>query len=200
MKRLFSWIIGLGFVQSYALAQTKTATSMTMVEPLEIQFGLGFTDDWLPLNDNVMGGQSLGRVNWAEDAMHWSGSTSLANNGGFASVRSPWDKFDLQEYDQVILTCRGSGGPFKLTMETSTRWWMPYAYASFTPSDEWHDITLPLSDFVWSQAQWGDFSTSPSKQSLGQILRLGVMKYDGTAQDFQLDISSIQFRKFSDGL
>ena len=49
----------MGFIQTYALGQTKSAMSMTTVEPFEIQFGLGFTDDWLPLNDNVMGGQSL---------------------------------------------------------------------------------------------------------------------------------------------
>ena len=95
------------------------------------------TTDWRPLNDGVMGGRSTGNVAYGDSAMVWRGATSLENNGGFASLRAPWGHLNLSQARDVVLTCRGTGGPFKLTMETSERWWMPYAYASFSPSEDW---------------------------------------------------------------
>jgi hypothetical protein len=94
---------------------------------------------------------------------------------------------------QVMVVCRGSGGPFKLTLETSERWWMPYAYASFEPSSEWEEIVLQLPDFQWSQAQMGDLK-QVSGSELGSVLRVGLMKYDGTAQPFELEVRSISFQ------
>ena len=110
------------------------------------------TTDWRPLNDGVMGGQSTGTVIYGDSTMVWQGATSLENNGGFASLRAPWGHLNLSQAREVVLTCRGTGGPFKLTMETSERWWMPYAYASFSPSEEWGEVVLDVSDFGWSQA------------------------------------------------
>ena len=95
--------------------------------------------------------------------------------------------------DEVVIRCRGNGGPFKLTLETSERWWMPYAYASFSPSEEWQEVTLNAKDFAWSQAQMADLKTVRPSRELGDVLRMGLMKYDGTAQTFDLEVASIQF-------
>lgn len=153
------------------------------------------TTDWRPLNDGVMGGQSTGTVIYGDSTMVWQGATSLENNGGFASLRAPWGHLNLSQAREVVLTCRGTGGPFKLTMETSERWWMPYAYASFSPSEEWGEVVLDVSDFGWSQAQMGDLrSVTPSKE-WSDILRVGLMKYDGTAQPFELEIKSLRIHQ-----
>ena len=153
------------------------------------------TTDWRPLNDGVMGGRSTGTVAYGDSAMLWQGATSLENNGGFASLRAPWGHLNLTQAREVVLTCRGTGGPFKLTMETSERWWMPYAYASFSPSEEWDEVVLDVSDFGWSQAQMGDLrSVTPSKE-WSDILRVGLMKYDGTAQPFELEVQSLRIRQ-----
>ena len=125
--------------------------------------------------------------------MLWQGATSLENNGGFASLRAPWGHLNLSQAQEVVLTCRGKGGPFKLTMETSERWWMPYACASFSPSEEWGEVVLDVSEFGWSQAQMGDLKAVTPNRELGDVLRMGLMKYDGTAQSFDLEVASIQF-------
>lgn len=158
-----------------------------------VRFSADMTNPWRPLNDGVMGGLSEGDVVLHDTAMSWKGQTRLENNGGFASVRAPWSHTDLRAMDKVVIRCRGNGGPFKLTLETSERWWMPYAYASFSPSEEWQDVTLKAKDFSWSQAQMGDLKTVTPSRELADVLRMGLMKYDGTAQSFDLEVASIQF-------
>ncbi|MDA2892152.1 CIA30 family protein [Mycolicibacterium sp. BiH015] len=44
---------------------------------------------WTTVNDPVMGGKSTSRITFAEGGLVFSGTISLANNGGFASARGP---------------------------------------------------------------------------------------------------------------
>ncbi len=139
-----------------------------------------------------MGGLSEGQIEWS-DGMHWMGETRLENNGGFSSVRAEWGEYNLQDLNAITIRCKGEGGPFKLTMEMSQRWWMPYAYASFEPSEDWQEISIEVEDIKWSQAFTGDLEALPLAQALGDVIRLGLMKYDGTAQAFDLEVSFIRF-------
>ena len=70
---------------------------------------------------------------------------------------------------------------------------MPYAYTSFNPNDDWQDVVIDVEDFSWSQAQMGDLRNVAPSQELGDVLRIGLMKYDGTAQPFELEVASIHF-------
>ena len=134
-----------------------------------------------------MGGMSEGTVTWQDSSFRWKGQTRLENNGGFASLRSPWGEQDLRGLQRLEVTCRGTGGPFKVTLETSQRWWMPYAYATLDVSEEWQTIEVDVKDFQWSQAQMGDLRTVDPQSDFQNILRMGWMKYDGTAQAFDLE-------------
>ena len=51
----------------------------------------GRSDGWLTLNDPVMGGLSSSTVATGAHGLVFSGTISLENNGGFASLRSPED-------------------------------------------------------------------------------------------------------------
>ena len=162
-------------------------------ENKHIDFGSSMVEPWRSINDGVMGGLSEGEIAWKDTVMLWSGQTSLENNGGFASIRGPWEHHDLRAMNRAIIRCRGNGGPFKMTLETSQRWWMPYAYTSFNPNDDWQDVVIDVEDFSWSQAQMGDLRNVAPSQELGDVLRIGLMKYDGTAQPFELEVASIHF-------
>ena len=185
----FRSLLGTAFL---AGACANPADSPT--EPLTLDFGKGQVTSWRALNDGVMGGRSIGVVQYDRKSMTWAGTVSLENNGGFSSVRSEWGERDLSAFGAMTLRCRTTTGEpdtFTLTMETSEQWWMPYAYASFSPSEEWGEVVLDVSDFGWSQAQMGDLrSVTPSKE-WSDILRVGLMKYDGTAQAFDLEVASI---------
>lgn len=190
---LFSWPLAIATFLVSAL-MIGTACSTPSAESKFLPLVIDFTTDasWRPLNDNVMGGLSEGRVTW-DEGMHWVGQTRLENNGGFSSVRAAWGEYNLDGLSSITIRCKGEGGPFKLTMEMSQRWWMPYAYGSFEPTADWQDITIDAKDLTWSQAFTGDMETLPLKQALGSVIRVGFMKYDGTAQAFDLEVASIRF-------
>ena len=185
------WAASASLLCCMSCAQSNSPASPATTQT--VRFRADMANPWRPLNDGVMGGLSEGDVVMHDTAMSWKDQTRLENNGGFASVRAPWSHTDLRAMEKVVIRCRGNGGPFKLTLETSERWWMPYAYASFSPSKEWQDVTLTAKDFSWSQAQMGDLKAVKPNRELGDVLRMGLMKYDGTAQSFDLEVASIQF-------
>ncbi|MBO74902.1 MAG: hypothetical protein CMD33_06490 [Flavobacteriales bacterium] len=194
MAVLFSsWPLAVATIMASTLL-IGSACSSQSIDSKSLPLVIDFVNDqsWRPLNDGVMGGLSEGRITW-DEGMHWVGQTRLENNGGFSSVRAAWGEYNLKGLRAITIRCKGKGGPFKLTMEMSQRWWMPYAYASFEPSGEWQDHTIQAKDLTWSQAFTGDLETLPLEQSLGSIIRLGFMKYDGTAQPFDLEVASIRF-------
>ena len=190
---LSSWPLAIATFLVSAL-MIGTVCSTPSAESKFLPLVIDFTTDasWRPLNDGVMGGLSEGRVTW-DEGMHWVGQTRLENNGGFSSVRAAWGEYNLDGLSSITIRCKGEGGPFKLTMEMSQRWWMPYAYGSFEPTADWQDITIDAKDLTWSQAFTGDMETLPLKQALGSVIRVGFMKYDGTAQAFDLEVASIRF-------
>lgn len=165
-------------------------------EPLTLDFGKGDVHGWRALNDGVMGGRSIGVVDYARNTMTWEGTVSLENNGGFSSVRSPWGLRDLSGFGSMTFRCRtttGAPDTFTLTMETNEQWWMPYWKANFTVASEWSEVTLVFSDLKKSSAMTGDLPKLWSWGALDDILRIGMMKYDGTAGDFGLEVDWIRF-------
>ena len=185
--------VGISVAAMLVMSCAQSPSTAMSTENKHIDFGSSMVEPWRSINDGVMGGLSEGEIAWKDTVMLWSGQTSLENNGGFASIRGPWEHHDLRAMNRAIIRCRGNGGPFKMTLETSQRWWMPYAYTSFNPNDDWQDVVIDVEDFSWSQAQMGDLRNVAPSQELGDVLRIGLMKYDGTAQPFELEVASIHF-------
>ena len=48
-------------------------------EPLILDFGKGQVTSWRALNDGVMGGRSIGVVDYDRKSMTWAGTVSLEN-------------------------------------------------------------------------------------------------------------------------
>ena len=143
-----------------------------------------------------MGGRSIGVVDYGRNTMTWEGTVSLENNGGFSSVRSPWGLRDLSGFGSMTFRCRtttGAADTFTLTMETNEQWWMPYWKANFSVDPEWSEVTLDFADLKKSSAMTGDLPKLWSWGALDDILRIGMMKYDGTAGDFGLEVDWIRF-------
>ena len=64
--------------------------------------------DWRVINDNVMGGRSVGAVTRTEEFLSFSGSLNT-NGGGFASIRVPAGNLMANEATGVRLRVRGDG-------------------------------------------------------------------------------------------
>ncbi len=175
------------------------ATSCSMPtdpSPYLLDFGKGNTTNWRHLNDDVMGGRSRCSVDYGRSSLTWEGRVSLENNGGFSSVRSPWGNTDLSPFGSVTLRCRTTTGEpdeFTLTMETSRQWWMPYWKANFAAGGEWQEINLPFAELKKSSAMTGELPKLWTWGDLSDIIRIGLMKYDGKAGPFGLEIDWIRF-------
>ena len=77
------------------------------------------TAAWRIVNDGVMGGLSTARVGRAGEALRFAGEISLANNGGFASMRRPFDAAALgTEAAGFALQVRGDGNRYRLRVYT----------------------------------------------------------------------------------
>lgn len=171
-----------------------THTSPPM--PAFLDFGKNDLSSWRGLNDDVMGGRSRCTVKYSKSTLTWEGTVSLENNGGFSSIRSTWAERDLSSFDAVTLRCRtttGAADDFTLTMEVSQQWWMPYWKVNFDARPEWTEVTIPFSDLKKSSAMTGELPKLWTWGDLSAVLRMGFMKYDGTAGDFGLEVDWMRF-------
>ena len=102
---------------------------------------------WVAVNDGVMGGESLGTAVLAEGGLHFSGSLSLANNGGFASVRTRDRSFDFSDVASLVLRVRGDGRHYQLRLATDARFHsIPISYGGTFPTvaGEWSEVRIGL--------------------------------------------------------
>ena len=74
------------------------------------------TDEWRVINDTVMGGVSNGQLAWTDGVLAFTGELSLANNGGFVSIRSP-------EIDPVVAVEWAARSGIRAEIEGDGRTW-----------------------------------------------------------------------------
>lgn len=103
---------------------------------------------WIALNDGVMGGRSSGGPTVADGKLEFSGEISLANNGGFSSVRSVGRDFDLGGASAVVLRVRGDGRRYQLRLASDARYRgiaVSYGAGFDTTAGEWTEVRVPLA-------------------------------------------------------
>ena len=78
-------------------------------ETMLFDFGaLENTDDWLVVNDGVMGGLSKSRFIMSDrNTAVFTGNVSLDNNGGFASTRTKTMRFQLDGFKGILVRVKG---------------------------------------------------------------------------------------------
>lgn len=103
---------------------------------------------WVAVNDGVMGGRSRGYPTVTDGKLEFSGELSLANNGGFSSVRSVGRNFDLTGATAVLLRVRGDGRRYQLRLATEARYRgvsISYGAGFDTTAGEWIEVRVPLA-------------------------------------------------------
>ncbi len=155
-----------------------------------ILFNFGANEpEWGVINDGVMGGVSSSSVRVVNGALVFSGRVRLENNGGFASNRSSTGKFDLENFDGVVLRVRGDGKKYALNISTADAGRVLYR-AGFTTRDaEWQDIKIPFSSLV--PTRFGNTLSGPPFQR-GLIESFGFIIANKRAEDFKLEVDWIK--------
>lgn len=163
------------------------------MQDLSVDFGKDKDgQDWKTINDGVMGGLSQGNSFFNENTVIFKGLISLENNGGFASYRKPFGKYDYSQYEKLSIRCRGNGGTFALTFETSSRFYEPNFKYEFTPKDEWQVFECNLEDLRESilLKYTGNLISS---EDIANIIRFGIIKGDKREGVFELEVDYIRF-------
>ena len=80
---------------------------MSAGNPFEINYAAS-TSLWSTMNDNVMGGVSVGRVDQSGDSMRFFGRLSNENRGGFSSAKTKFSKGDFSQFSGVDIEYKGN--------------------------------------------------------------------------------------------
>jgi len=169
---------------------------------MRIDFGEDSESDWFVVNDDVMGGVSIGETYYTDSTMVFEGEVSTNNNGGFVSFRSPSGEYDLSDYSMVEIAYKSEGHNFSMILADRLMWYMPEFKMEVIPtSSEWTVSTASLYDFKqYAMTGYGETETGVemSSERLSEIIRLELRNSEFVSGDFRLEIDYIEFQGFLD--
>jgi monofunctional biosynthetic peptidoglycan transglycosylase len=181
------------------------AASIAMVEGMSIGEGkvpedpyvIDFSsrrgvEDWRVVNDGVMGGLSMSRIEATSSGTAvFKGHLSLENNGGFASVRTMLDALDLSDYDGIILRARGDGRTYQIRFRTDRRFdGVTYRANFVTKPDQWTIVRVPFTEF--EPTFRGRLQRGVEPLDASRLQQLAFMVADKKEGPFRLEIQWVK--------
>lgn len=158
---------------------------------------------WGAVDDIVMGGVSQSQISLGGNRAIFSGNVSIANNGGFASVRTRnfTPPLDLSEYEGISLRLQGDGKRYKFIMRCEGKWdGVSYCYSFDTIYNYPQTIDIPFKSLLpvvraKTVKNAGEFDSS---RVYSLQLMLSKFEYDGALNPrfspglFGLEVESIK--------
>ncbi len=148
---------------------------------------------WQSVNDGVMGGRSDGRFRINSDGkMEFFGTLSLANNGGFASVRARGSNLAMNRDDVIVARVRGDGREYKFNVYSGGNLGgISYRQSFKTKKGEWIEVEFPANKFV---ATWRGRTYRNERLDPGKVSGLGFLLGDKKPGPFKLEIEWIKVK------
>lgn len=148
--------------------------------------------DWQSIDDRIMGGVSRSSVEHvSKQGMKFSGTVSLENHGGFASIRANVTDLDLSDFQRLTLRVKGDGKSYKLSLRTDDFFDGVSYQATFTTRQEtWQEVTLPFDSFT--PTHHGIRLSTVAPLDARQIKSFGLFIADGQQGQFQLLVAWIK--------
>lgn len=147
-------------------------------------------DNWVIVNDTVMGGRSRTVLDIYDRHLSFSGILSLENNGGFASIRRVYNGKDWLSGKPIEIQVKGDGRVYQLRFKTNRRVDSVNYVASFkTKADEASVFRFNQSDFV-PQFR-GRIVRDTPPLDFANIRQVGLMLADGNPGEFILLLERI---------
>ena len=137
------------------------------------------------VNDGVMGGVSQSSLRPDPDGMFFEGVVSLANNGGFASMRFP-ASFPLQTHS-LELVVRGESMRYKFILRMERAAQVVYE-SDFLAAPSWQSIRFKVEEFKSSFR--GRLVQAPPL-SFSDVSEVGILIADKQEGDFRLQIRTL---------
>lgn len=146
----------------------------------------GSEPEWTAVNDGVMGGLSKGGPKIEDGVLHFSGTLSLENNGGFSSVRTRPGNYDLSSAKVMVLRVKGDGRIYQLRLSTNARHRgsrISYGADFPTKAGQWVEVKVPFDTLI--PTHHGNQLDGPPLD-LSRVEEIGLLIGDGKAGDFAL--------------
>ena len=137
------------------------------------------------VNDGVMGGVSQSSLRPDPDGMFFEGVVSLANDGGFASMRFP-ASFPLQTHS-LELVVRGESMRYKFILRTERAAQVVYE-SDFLAAPSWQSLRFKAEEFKSSFR--GRLVQAPPL-SFSDVSEVGILIADKQEGDFRLQIRTL---------
>lgn len=151
-------------------------------------------NDWTVVNDTVMGGVSQATVtDHPQGGVVFSGTLSLANNGGFASTRTAAIPDDWSGVSAIAMRVQGDGRRYIATVRINNRSMrrIYYRQAFDTDPEAATDVVLPLDGFE-AYTFGRRVPGAPSLREVSaQIGSVGIMLADKQPGSFEIRIDSL---------
>jgi monofunctional biosynthetic peptidoglycan transglycosylase len=146
---------------------------------------------WVSVNDNVMGGLSEGTASLTDDScLQFSGTVSLENNGGFASIRTLPKNFHLDDYKGVRIRVKGDGRTYQFRIRTDGEYdGIAFKHDFSTTPDDWVDKDLSFASFQPSYR--GRILPDVEPLAASEIRQIGFLVADKAAGPFNLIVDEI---------
>ena len=101
---------------------------------------------WIVVNDGVMGGLSRGELTKTlEGYGKFSGTVSLANNGGFASIRCSLQKTKASGNSKISFRIKGDGKDYQFRVRHHPMSYESYIY-KFSTTGEWQKVEFVMNE------------------------------------------------------
>ncbi len=149
--------------------------------------------DWRIVNDGVMGGVSASQMEHSNSGQgKFSGTVSLANNGGFASTRALLSIILPPSITKVRIRLKGDGKKYSFRIRTDGDFdGVSFRHFFTTEEGEWQEINLSLNDFV---PTWrGRILTNIPPIQSSTIRQIGFLIADKQVGNFSLLVDWIRF-------
>lgn len=104
--------------------------------------------NWIVVNDGVMGGLSKGDFS-IENEGHalFKGYVSLENNGGFSSVRYNLETKSVKNFKKIKLRLKGDGKQYQIRVKTRISDY--YSYIAYVKTNgEWQTLEILFSEMI----------------------------------------------------
>lgn len=148
---------------------------------------------WQIVNDGVMGGRSRGNLEFTPDeTMHFWGTLSLENNGGFSTARSGTVTFDLSNDLGLLLLVKGDGRTYEARLESTAKYRnnrLSFTGKFETKAGEWTQVKVPFDEFVGT---WRGRQFPEAQLDTGKISRVWILLADKKPGPFDLEIKWIR--------
>lgn len=143
---------------------------------------------WTAQNDSVMGGISKGGAVIRDGLLHFTGSLSFENNGGFAQVKIRNLTYDLSGKKEIKMKVMGDGRIYQFRLATNARYRgsrIAYSVEFPTKAGEWTEVSVAFADLKPSH-RGNDLDGPPV--DLSQIEEMSFFIADKSEKPFSLKV------------